>query len=78
VEHIRRVFSGTRVPLYRGAMEVGRGPTTAGLGAPFRVNLINIVEVENYVTGVVVNESIASFTVEALKRDRCPADGFRS
>ena len=34
VEHIRRVFSGTRVPLYRGAMEVGRGATTAGLSAP--------------------------------------------
>jgi peptidoglycan hydrolase-like amidase len=76
VEHIRRVFSGTRVPLYRGAMEVGRGPTTAGLGAPFRVNLINIVEVERYVPGVVANESIASFAVEALKAQAVAARGY--
>jgi peptidoglycan hydrolase-like amidase len=76
VEHIRRVFSGTRVPLYRGAMEVGRGPTTAGLGAPFRVNLINIVEVESYVPGVVANESIASFAIEALKAQAVAARGY--
>jgi len=68
VEHIRRVFSGTKVPLYRGAMEVGRGPTTTGLGPPFRVNLINIVEVEGYVPGVVANESIASFAVGSSTR----------
>ena len=76
VEHIRRVFSGTRVPLYRGAMEVGRGATTAGLGAPFRVNLTNIVEVESYVPGVVANESIASFAVEALKAQAVAARGY--
>lgn len=76
VEHIRRMFSGVKVPLYRGAMEVGRGATTAGLGAPFRVNLINIVEVESYVPGVVANESIASFAVEALKAQAVAARGY--
>jgi hypothetical protein len=53
VEHIRRVFSGTKVPLYRGAMEVARSTATA----PQRVNLVNIVEVESYAPGVVANES---------------------
>lgn len=76
VEHIRRVFSGTKVPLYRGAMEVGRGATTAGLGAPFRVNLFNILEVESYVPGVVANESIASFATEALKAQAVAARGY--
>jgi stage II sporulation protein D len=76
VEHIRRVFSGTHRPLYRGAMEVGRGATTAGLPPPIRVNLFNIVEVEDYVPGVVANESIASFTVEALKAQAVAARGY--
>lgn len=76
VEHIRRVFSGTHVPRYRGAMEVGRGPTTAGLSGPPRVNLFNIVEVEQYVPGVVANESIASFAVEALKAQAVAARGY--
>jgi stage II sporulation protein D len=76
VEHIRRVFSGTKVPLYRGAMEVGRGSTTAGLAPPARVNLFNIVEVEDYVPGVVANESIASFAVEALKAQAVAARGY--
>jgi SpoIID/LytB domain protein len=76
VEHIRRVFSGTKVPLYRGAMEVGRGSTTAGLPAPYRVNLTNIVEVESYVPGVVANESIASFAIEALKAQAVAARGY--
>ncbi len=76
VEHIRRVFSGTKVPLYRGAMEVGRGPTTTALGAPYRINLTNIVEVESYVPGVVANESIASFATEALKAQAVAARGY--
>jgi stage II sporulation protein D len=76
VEHIRRVFSGTHRPLYRGAMEVGRGPTTAALPPPVRVNLFNIVEVEDYVPGVVANESIASFAVEALKAQAVAARGY--
>ncbi len=76
VEHIRRVFSGTKVPLYRGAMEVGRGSTTAGLPPPARVNLYNIVAVEDYVPGVVANESIASFSPEALKAQAVAARGY--
>jgi stage II sporulation protein D len=72
VEHIRRVFSGTKVPLYRGAMEIARSTaTTAG-----RVNLVNIVEVESYVPGVVANESIASFAIEALKAQAVAARGY--
>ncbi len=76
VEHIRRVFLGTHRPLYRGAMEVGRGSTTAGLIGPPRVNLWNIVEVEQYVPGVVANESIASFASEALKAQAVAARGY--
>jgi stage II sporulation protein D len=75
VEHIRRVFSGTKVPSYRGAMEVGRGAVTAGL-PPARVNLTNILEIENYVPGVVANESIASFSMEALKAQAVAARGY--
>jgi peptidoglycan hydrolase-like amidase len=77
VEHIRRVFSGTtHRPFYRGAMEVGRGSTTASLPPPVRVNLFNIVEVEDYVPGVVANESIATFVVEALKAQAVAARGY--
>ena len=72
VEHIRRVFSGTKVPLYRGAMEVARSRATAAQ----RVNLVNVVEVESYVPGVVANESIASFAVEALKAQAVAARGY--
>ena len=72
VEHIRRVFSGTKVPLYRGAMEVARSTATAA----GRVNLVNIVEVESYVPGVVANESIASFAIEALKAQAVAARGY--
>ena len=76
VEHIRRTFGTTQVPRYRGAMEVGRGSTTAGLPLPIRINLTNIVEVESYVPGVVANESIASFSVEALKAQAVAARGY--
>jgi stage II sporulation protein D len=72
VEHIRRVFSGTRVPSYRGAMEVARSTATLAQ----RVNLLNIVEVESYVPGVVANESIASFAIEALKAQAVAARGY--
>lgn len=59
-------------PTYRGAIEVARGTaTTAG-----RVNLVNILEVENYVKGVVANESIASFHPEALKSQATAARGY--
>lgn len=59
-------------PLYRGALEVARGSSTlAG-----RVNLVNILEVENYVKGVVANESPASFHIEALKAQATAARGY--
>jgi len=59
-------------PTYRGAIEIARGPSTlAG-----RVNLVNILELENYVKGVVANESIASFAIEALKAQAVAARGY--
>src|SRR3954454_7853257 len=57
VESILRTFSGNKVPSYRGAIEIARGtPTGAG-----KVNVVNVIELEDYVPGVVVNESISSF-----------------
>jgi stage II sporulation protein D len=41
-----------------------------------RVNLVNVVEVESYVPGVVANESIASFALEALKAQAVAARGY--
>ena len=76
VESIRRTFGTTQRPRYRGAMEVGRGATTAGLIGPPRVNLVNIVRVEDYVPGVVANESIASFTIAALRAQAVAARGY--
>jgi peptidoglycan hydrolase-like amidase len=60
------------VPQYRGAIEISRGTSTAA----DRVNLMNILEVENYVRGVVANESIASFHMEALKAQATAARGY--
>ena len=74
-ENLLRTFSGRKVALYRGAMEVARGPVTAALSVP-RFNVVNIVEVESYVPGVVANESIASFAVEALKAQAVAARGY--
>jgi SpoIID/LytB domain protein len=75
VESIRRtniLASGFIVPRYRGALEVARASATqAG-----RVNLANIVEVESYVPGVVANESLASFHMEALKAQATAARGY--
>ena len=59
-------------PTYRGAIEVARGSSTAAN----RVNLVNILELENYVKGVVANESIASFHIEALKAQAVAARGY--
>jgi hypothetical protein len=59
-------------PTYRGAIEVSRGSST---GAE-KVNLVNILELENYVKGVVANESIASFAIEALKAQAVAARGY--
>ncbi len=75
VESIRRTFGTTQRPLYRGAMEIARGRITAAL-TPAKVNLVNIVEVEDYVPGVVANESIASFAIEALKAQAVAARGY--
>ncbi len=62
---------GTK-PLYRGIIEVSRGPSnTAG-----RVSLVNQIEVEDYVRGVVANESISSFHMEALKSQATAARGY--
>ncbi|HEV8591158.1 MAG TPA: SpoIID/LytB domain-containing protein [Pyrinomonadaceae bacterium] len=75
IESILRsnILGGAAVkPTYRGAIEISRGTsTTAG-----RVNLVNIIEVESYVRGVVANESIASFHAEALKAQATAARGY--
>ncbi|HWR15761.1 MAG TPA: SpoIID/LytB domain-containing protein [Terriglobales bacterium] len=72
VESIRRSFSGVKVPLYRGAIEISRGRSTAAN----RVNVVNFVSLEDYVPGVVVNESISSFGIEALKAQAVAARGY--
>ena len=71
VESIRRLNAST-VPLYRGAVEVSRGSATAA-GS---VNVVNVLELESYVRGVVTNESPASFYVEALKAQAVAARGY--
>lgn len=72
VESIRRTFGTTQVPLYRGAIEIARGGATQAN----RVNAVNVVELEDYVPGVVANESIASFHIEALKAQAIAARGY--
>lgn len=71
VESIRR-SGGSVVPQYRGLMEIARGTATAA----GMVNLVNVVELESYVKGVVVNESLASFHIEALKAQAAAARGY--
>jgi SpoIID/LytB domain protein len=72
IERTNVLASGRVRPLYRGALEVARGPATlAG-----RVNLVNVIELEDYVRGVVVNESPAFFHVEALKAQATAARGY--
>lgn len=73
VEHIRRSFGTTQVPRYRGAIEITRGATLPAAGF---VYVVNTVEVEDYVPGVVANESIASFHMEALKAQAIAARGY--
>ena len=72
VESVRRSFGGVQVPLYRGAIEIARGTSTAAN----RVNVVNHVALEDYVPGVVVNESISSFGIEALKAQAVAARGY--
>ncbi len=60
------------VPEYRGDIEIARGTATpAG-----QLNVVNIVELEAYLRGNVVNESPASFHVEALKTQAVAARGY--
>ncbi|HEX2061224.1 MAG TPA: SpoIID/LytB domain-containing protein [Thermoanaerobaculia bacterium] len=72
VDHIRRSFSGIKVPTYRGAIEISHGSGTEAN----RLHVVNIVEIEDYVPGVVANESIASFHMEALKAQAVAARGY--
>lgn len=72
VDHIRRSFSGVKVPTYRGAIELSHGSGTEAN----RLHVVNIVEIEDYVPGVVANESIASFQMEALKAQAVAARGY--
>jgi SpoIID/LytB domain protein len=59
-------------PEYYGDMEITRGASTpAG-----RLSLVNIVELETYLRGNVVNESPASFHPEALKTQAAAARGY--
>lgn len=58
-------------PPYRGELEV-----LAGGADPARLRLVNLVEIEDYVPGVVVNESLSSFHVEALRAQAITARGY--
>lgn len=75
IEHIRRTPTfgpAQQVPLYRGGIEIAHGS-----GTPANtLNVVNVVEVEDYVPGVVANESIASFQYEALKAQAVAARGY--
>ncbi len=76
VDSIRRIdiitYSRYLTPMYRGQMEVARGSATpAGM-----VNLVNILGLEDYIRGVVVNESPAFFALEALKAQAVAARGY--
>ena len=73
IETIRRSFGGVQVPRYRGAIEVTRGSSLPAAGL---VYVVNIVEIEDYVPGVVANESIASFHMEALKAQAVASRGY--
>lgn len=72
VESILRSFSGIKIPSYRGAIEIARGRSTGATS----VNVVNVIELEDYVPGVVVNESISSFGIEALKAQAVAARGY--
>lgn len=63
-------FQSTPAP-YRGELEVL--PSTAD---PIKLRLVNVVELEDYVPGVVVNESLASFHAEALRAQAITARGY--
>ena len=58
-------------PPYRGELEVYPSEVDAT-----KVRVVNILSFEAYVPGVVVNESIASFGLEALKAQAIAARGY--
>jgi SpoIID/LytB domain protein len=72
IERMNILATGRVRPIYRGALEVARGASTQS----GRVNLLNVLELEDYVRGVVVNESPAFFHVEALKAQATAARGY--
>lgn len=63
-------FQMTPAP-YRGELEVRASEVD-----PARLRLIDVIEIEPYVAGVVVNESLASIHVEALKAQAVAARGY--
>lgn len=63
-------FQLTPAP-YRGELEVYESEAQPGL-----LRLVDVVELEPYVAGVVPNESLASFHVEALKAQAVAARGY--
>jgi peptidoglycan hydrolase-like amidase len=63
-------FQLTPAP-YRGELEVSRSEVDAA-----RLRLVNVVDVEPYVAGVVVNEGLSTFHVEALKAQAVAARGY--
>jgi SpoIID/LytB domain protein len=75
IEHIRRTPTfgpAQQVPFYRGGIEVAHGS-----GTPDNtLNVVNVVEIEDYVPGVVANESVASFHYEALKSQAVASRGY--
>lgn len=58
-------------PAYRGAIEIRASETD-----PSRVRVVNELAIEDYVAGVVVNESLSTFHVEALKAQAVAARGY--
>lgn len=64
--------SGYVTPEYHGELEVARGEQTPqGM-----VNVVNVVELESYLRGVVINESPAFFHAESLKSQAVAARGY--
>ena len=74
LEHIRRSYNTQIrvVPSYRGAFRLAHTSSTS----TGRLHVVNVLELEAYVRGVVANESIASFHYEALKAQAIAARGY--
>jgi stage II sporulation protein D len=72
LRRINRLQAGQlTAPPYRGQLRVSRSEVD-----PSALRLINVVSLEPYVAGVVVNESLSSFHVEALKAQAITARGY--